>query len=325
MRPGQNRRMRGRNGNRRGPNPLSRPYESNGPDVKVRGTAQHIAEKYVQLARDAQSSGDHVMAENYLQHAEHYIRIVLAAQEALAEQTGQQFPPQRGFGDEDGEDGEDGDGYGAPQPGERQPRQDGRQEGRNDGRQGYDRQDGGDRGDRGERPRYENRGEGGGDQGFRRDRQDNRGEGRGEGRFEGRSDNRGDNRGDRDNRGERGDRFERRPRFERDRERDQERGERPFRDREGRAPQGAADPGEQPQPSVTVEPRFRPRQPQTDEETGGLPAFVTAPVRQVINLTPPETDHDGGDEDAGADEAPMAAAPRRRGRPRKERSESAEG
>ena len=54
MRPGQNKRMRGRN-NRKGPNPLTRSYESNGPDVKIRGTAQHIAEKYLQLARDAQS------------------------------------------------------------------------------------------------------------------------------------------------------------------------------------------------------------------------------------------------------------------------------
>ena len=70
MRPGQNKRMRGRN-NRKGPNPLTRAYESNGPDVKVRGTAQHIAEKYLQLARDAQSSGDPVMAESYLQHSEH--------------------------------------------------------------------------------------------------------------------------------------------------------------------------------------------------------------------------------------------------------------
>ena len=53
-----------------------RNFESNGPDVKVRGNAAHIAEKYLQLARDAQSSGDSVMAENYLQHAEHYFRIV---------------------------------------------------------------------------------------------------------------------------------------------------------------------------------------------------------------------------------------------------------
>jgi hypothetical protein len=83
MRPQQqNRRMRGRNnnGNRKGPNPLTRNYESNGPDVKIRGSAQQIAEKYTTLARDAHSSGDRVMAENYLQHAEHYNRIIAAAQ-----------------------------------------------------------------------------------------------------------------------------------------------------------------------------------------------------------------------------------------------------
>ncbi len=81
MRPGQNKRMRGRN-NRKGPNPLTRAYELNGPDVKIRGTAQHIAEKYLQLARDAQSSGDSIVAENYLQHSEHYFRIIAAAQTA---------------------------------------------------------------------------------------------------------------------------------------------------------------------------------------------------------------------------------------------------
>lgn len=80
MRPGQNKRMRGRN--RRGPNPLTRSYESNGPDVKIRGTAAHIAEKYVQLARDAHASGDPVAAESYLQHAEHYLRLIAAAQQA---------------------------------------------------------------------------------------------------------------------------------------------------------------------------------------------------------------------------------------------------
>src|SRR5690606_1914377 len=64
---------------RKGPNPLSRNYESNGPDVKIRGNAQHIAEKYSALARDAQASGDRVMAENYLQHAEHYNGIIMAA------------------------------------------------------------------------------------------------------------------------------------------------------------------------------------------------------------------------------------------------------
>ncbi len=91
MRPGQqhNKRPRGgrQNGNGggggggggrkpgHGPN---RTYDSNGPDVKVRGTASHIFEKYQQLARDAQSAGDRVTAENYLQHAEHYYRLMLA-------------------------------------------------------------------------------------------------------------------------------------------------------------------------------------------------------------------------------------------------------
>ena len=80
MRPNQqNRRMRGR-GNRKGPNPLTRSYESNGPDVKIRGSAQQVADKYTTLARDAQASGDRVVAENYLQHAEHYNRIIAAAQ-----------------------------------------------------------------------------------------------------------------------------------------------------------------------------------------------------------------------------------------------------
>jgi len=49
--------------------------------VKIRGPAAHVAEKYLQLARDAQSSGDPVAAENYYQHAEHYFRLIAAAQE----------------------------------------------------------------------------------------------------------------------------------------------------------------------------------------------------------------------------------------------------
>jgi len=61
---------------------MQRGYESNGPDVKIRGNASHIAEKYITLARDALSSGDTVMAENYLQHAEHYNRIIASAQQA---------------------------------------------------------------------------------------------------------------------------------------------------------------------------------------------------------------------------------------------------
>jgi len=71
-----------------GHNP-NRTFDSNGPEVKIRGSASHVYEKYLQLARDANSSGDRVMAENYLQHAEHYFRI-MAAQQAQQQQYQQQ-------------------------------------------------------------------------------------------------------------------------------------------------------------------------------------------------------------------------------------------
>ena len=118
MRPQQqNRRMRGRNNsggggnnnnnnNRKGPNPLTRNYESNGPDVKIRGSAQQIAEKYAQLARDAHSSGDRVMAENYLQHAEHYNRIIAAAQAQLPIQK-----PERRDNADDNDNDDDRDDF----------------------------------------------------------------------------------------------------------------------------------------------------------------------------------------------------------------------
>jgi hypothetical protein len=109
MRPGQNnKRMRGRNNNRKGPNPLTRAYESNGPDVKIRGTAHHIAEKYLQLARDAQSSGDTVAAESYLQHAEHYFRLIAVAQQAQQQaQFGFQRPSGETTETEESEEEED--------------------------------------------------------------------------------------------------------------------------------------------------------------------------------------------------------------------------
>ena len=115
MRNGQNnKRMRNRNNNnsnssnnnnnRRGQNPMTRVFESNGPDIKIRGTASHVAEKYVQLARDARSSGDPVAAENYYQHAEHYFRLIAAAQEQFRQnqpqpRTDNEMPPT-----EEGED-----------------------------------------------------------------------------------------------------------------------------------------------------------------------------------------------------------------------------
>jgi hypothetical protein len=72
---------RGRNHQRRrqGANP-NRALDSNGPDVRIRGTAQQIYDKYQALARDAHSSGDRVKAENYLQHAEHYWRLLRSMQ-----------------------------------------------------------------------------------------------------------------------------------------------------------------------------------------------------------------------------------------------------
>ncbi|MBR0800039.1 DUF4167 domain-containing protein [Bradyrhizobium jicamae] len=118
MRNGQNnKRMRNRNNNnnnnnnnnRRGQNPLTRVYESNGPDIKIRGTASHVAEKYVQLARDARSSGDPVAAENYYQHAEHYYRIIAAAQEQFRQNQQQPRPDAEVAPSDDSDD--DSDGY----------------------------------------------------------------------------------------------------------------------------------------------------------------------------------------------------------------------
>src|SRR5450759_3836299 len=133
MRNGQ-KRMRGRNNNnphRKSQNPLTRVYESNGPDVKIRGTASHIAEKYIQLARDSQSSGDPVAAENYYQHAEHYFRLIAVAQEQFRQQNpyynnqpnpqGQSTP--QGAADDNYDDDDDGQPFAgqnepsyAPQP-----------------------------------------------------------------------------------------------------------------------------------------------------------------------------------------------------------------
>jgi hypothetical protein len=80
MRQGaSNRRLRNRGGNGGQKKPQhnkNRVYDSSGPDVRIRGTAFQIAEKYDALAKDAASAGDRVLAESYLQHAEHYQRII---------------------------------------------------------------------------------------------------------------------------------------------------------------------------------------------------------------------------------------------------------
>src|SRR6266566_2742682 len=130
MRNGQNnnKRMRNRNnnnnnrndGNRRGQNPMTRVFESNGPDIKIRGTASHVAEKYVQLARDARSSGDPVAAENYYQHAEHYFRLIAAAQEQFRFFNAQATTENetRDMRDDGYDDGDDMSPQGMPGPGE---------------------------------------------------------------------------------------------------------------------------------------------------------------------------------------------------------------
>ncbi len=113
MRNGQNKRMRGRN--RKSHNPLTRVYESNGPDVKIRGTASHVAEKYMQLARDAQSSGDPVAAENYFQHAEHYFRLIAAAQDQFRQTQPFGYRPEGSGGAADSRDDNFDDGEDEPQ------------------------------------------------------------------------------------------------------------------------------------------------------------------------------------------------------------------
>ncbi len=123
MRNGQ-KRMRGRGGHRKSQNPLTRVYESNGPDVKIRGSASHIAEKYIQLARNSQSSGDPVAAENYYQHAEHYFRLIAAAQEQFRQQNPyyNQQPQQAAGGQQGGEESYDDDGEdGQPFMGQNEP------------------------------------------------------------------------------------------------------------------------------------------------------------------------------------------------------------
>lgn len=200
MRQGQSKRIRGRNrgggngggggGGGKGPNPLTRSYESNGPDVKIRGTAATIADKYVQLSRDAQSSGDPVAAENYLQHAEHYYRLLAAAQAQYQphqtfvradaddftdsldfddEQEGvepapQPVAPPQGFnGGERQPRHANGNGNGQPYAGaprddDQQPRRNERRNDRNDrNRERGERT--GERRERGPRPEWQERGE----------------------------------------------------------------------------------------------------------------------------------------------------------------------
>jgi hypothetical protein len=167
----------GGGGNHNNHNHGNRSLESNGPDVKIRGTAAQIYEKYSQYARDAQSGGDRVKYENYLQHAEHYYRVMAAtmprerllqqqngeggftpgqpAAEGVVTHTGEGSAPQQGehqqhhepikAGDDnaadDGDDdavGEEGEGGGGEEV-EAGAREDNRNEGEQGERQGRNR------------------------------------------------------------------------------------------------------------------------------------------------------------------------------------------
>ncbi len=103
-----------------GGNPSNKVHDSNGPDVKLRGTPQTIAEKYMQMGRDAQSAGDSVAAENYYQHAEHYYRLWAASQP-----VGQSLQMSRKYGEEEFDENGDyiveEEGENAPVEGQQAP------------------------------------------------------------------------------------------------------------------------------------------------------------------------------------------------------------
>ena len=92
-------------------------FDSSGPEMRVRGTAQQLFDKYTQMARDASSSGDRVLGESYYQHAEHYFRIISAINQA----QGVPNPPQGGYA-------QSGEGEGEQQPPQPQQRQEPRPE-----------------------------------------------------------------------------------------------------------------------------------------------------------------------------------------------------
>ena len=104
MRQGPHKNRSRSRGRRPTSNQSGRVYESNGPDVKVRGTAQTVADKYLQLARDAHSAGDTVMAEGYFQHAEHYLRILAASQPFPQQSQPQRRDDYSYDGDDEGDD-----------------------------------------------------------------------------------------------------------------------------------------------------------------------------------------------------------------------------
>jgi len=123
-------------------NIINRVFDSSGPEGKVRGTPQQIIEKYQQLARDAQLSNDRVAAENFLQHAEHYTRMLAEAmREMAAEQEARQQQFQQSGGQNQGPNGGQNGGQNQGQNGGQHAGQSGGQPARHDRGDRNDRQD----------------------------------------------------------------------------------------------------------------------------------------------------------------------------------------
>lgn len=233
------------NNNQGGHHHPNRTLETNGPEIKFRGTASQIHERYLALARDAQSSGDRVLSENYLQYADHYFRLVRSMQPAVPVQQPQQNFNDAGDYEGDEEGGAEGEGS---EETEARAEGEGQSAGEFQGeRQQQFREGGGDRGDGGQR-RGRNR---------RRFRSD--GDREGGGGYEARD---GEPRGERSE-GE--SREHREPREPREPRQPRERAE-----GENREPREAREPRE------PREPR-RERQPRDDRDSGGREGFSDGP------------------------------------------------
>jgi len=285
----------------------NRAFDSNGPDnIKVRGHAQHVFEKYQQLARDATSSGDRVLAENFLQHAEHYFRVLrtlqpnrpvsdFIARETFASGYDIDFEDESGaqaLPDEPQPEGGEGQGEGGEQraDGQQQPREN------RDGRQ--DRWE-----NRGDRPRDDRpREDRARDDRPREDRQQRDGQQPREGR------DRDRNRYDRDR-----PREDRAPRAE-----GEEGGERQYRDRDDRAPRQDRE-ERAPRRERSYEPRGERADPLAVVEPTAAPLTSEEPA-SVLRSSDGETSHapaflQAAPAPAASDEE--APAKRPRGRPRK--------
>ena len=129
MRQGpHSKRGRGRGGNRRSGTPnRNQTFDSNGPDVRIRGNAHQVHEKYLNLARDASASGDRVLAESYFQYAEHYFRIL----SAFSEDPNNEANRQRTNGYQSNGSGQPYDGE--PQPDVERPTQSAQPSGQTEG------------------------------------------------------------------------------------------------------------------------------------------------------------------------------------------------